>query len=519
MNTHPSRLAKKTTSLFNRGFSIVFFILFFLIAFFGNFVLSIHGELGIDNFQSYMMVLRYLTLTLSFVGIGALLIAAYKFIHSDRCMALDQKRINTTVLLVGIGAMLVIQLLCAFTFRMSPVTDVKQVEKYAFQILQDNSFDCIKEGFNKNYIIKYQNNLAYLFIMTLLYKISYLITGAYSQVVIIITNTIAINVSILFTVLTARRIFDNRKAVFTLLMCALFTPYYTYTAYYYTDTISLPIVTGVVYMFVCATQSKNRNVKATLLLLCGTLIALGYKIKGSVAILLPAVLIYLLLQFGIKRALKTAVPLLLGFVILFTSYTAILNSTDIIPKETSDRYQYPLTHWVMMGLKGIGAYNSEDSAYTASFTSKAEKTEANIEEIKNRISEKGFFGMAYHLGYKARWTWMDGTYYVGYYLVDYHNHSFLHDFVLYDGQYRFWYYALASGMQLLIIFMMAYSGLCATRKKNIDLVCFLRIAIVGIFIFLLMWETNSRYPFNFTPLYLLVATDGIINFAKRNKTE
>lgn len=34
--------------------------------------------------------------------------------------------------------------------------------------------------------------------------------------------------------------------------------------------------------------------------------------------------------------------------------------------------------------------------------------------------------------------------------------------------------------------------------------------IFGVFLFFLVWETRSRYLMNFTPVFLLVAADGII---------
>ena len=42
----------------------------------------------------------------------------------------------------------------------------------------------------------------------------------------------------------------------------------------------------------------------------------------------------------------------------------------------------------------------------------------------------------------------------------------------------------------------------------------IRILVFGIALFLLVWETRSRYLFNFTPLFLIVAAQGMIRSAK-----
>lgn len=522
MTKHPTRLSIKTASVFHRGFAIIFFALFVLIALAGNTVIALFGELGDQHYSVIIVILRWLFLTLCFAASTVLMVLAYRFLLSPRCERLDDRRFQMRVILIGVFAILALQLLCAYCFqiaqdKMLPTKDISQVERYVFQILSDNSYDCIAQGHNHYYIVKYPNNLPYLFLLTFLYRITYWLTGTYSQGLVMTLNTLVINLSILLTVLTARRIFGYRKAVFTLLLCAVFTPFYTFAAYYYTDTFVMPVLIGAVYAFSAALQQEKRVKKIVLLVLCGALIGVGFWFKATVAILLPAILLYLLLERGFKRMIKTLAPLLLAFVLVFASYTAVLKTVNIIPDEVSDRYQYPYTHWVMMGLKDQGAYNPEDSDLTASYPSKAEKTQANFEEIKNRIAEKGFFGMIYHLGFKATWTWMDGTYYVSCYLADYQHHTPLHSLVLYDGRWRFFYYGIACGFQLFLIFMMAYSAWDAARKRRMDLTLMLRIAVFGLYLFLLLWETNSRYPFHYAPLYLLLATDGVAAFVQRKK--
>ena len=41
--------------------------------------------------------------------------------------------------------------------------------------------------------------------------------------------------------------------------------------------------------------------------------------------------------------------------------------------------------------------------------------------------------------------------------------------------------------------------------------------IAGMVLFFMIWETNARYPFNFTPLYMLLATDGLDGFSQSLK--
>ncbi len=509
---------EKLDRIFNRGFFFVFLGLFLITFIGGAITVAVFGELGLDYpMPVYRVILRFAALFLSFAALAALFIAASRFLQSDRAKRLDDRAFNTKLLVAGVLLMLAVQLVFAFCLEMNPITDVRRIDIYAAKIVTDNSFDCLDADFNTRYIIRYQNNLTMLFLVTAVYKITYLLTGTVSHAPLIVLNVLSLNAAVWMTVMLSRRLFGGRKAVLTLLLCALFTPYYTYTPYFYTDSFSIPLTVGTVYAFIAAVQSKTRMKKIMLLLLSGALCFIGFKIKGSVIILIPAVILYLLLHFGIRRAVKTASVLLLSFSVLLAASSVALKSAHLISDESSDRYQFPPAHWVMMGLKDFGAYNAEDSDFTESFPTMKERKEANLQKIGERIREKGFIGMVAHIGKKAVWTYMDGTYYIANYLENYQHWTPLHSFILYEGKYRFIFFAYSFGYQLFLLLMIAFSGLHSLRKRQPTVSTLLRLALFGMFLFFLIWETNARYPFNFTPFYILLATESIGPFSARIK--
>ena len=126
--------------------------------------------------------------------------------------------------------------------------------------------------------------------------------------------------------------------------------------------------------------------------------------------------------------------MIVGFGSVNIAYSAVFKSMNIVTEEQSDKYEYPVTHWIMMGLKGLGHYNLKDSQYTESFPTKAEKQEANIEEIKNRIKDFGIPGLASHIASKTVWTWEDGTYYISHHIEKPVRRNILHEFVLDEGK-------------------------------------------------------------------------------------
>ena len=511
-------LLNKTANIFNRGFFVFYLGLFVMTLFGGMIATAVFGELGTEYPMPVgIVILRFAALILSFLGISAAFVALCRFLSSDKRENLSERKTNTKLIFGCVGIMLALQLVCAFCLRMEPITDLAAIDSYAQRIVAEDSFDCIETSFNNHYIIRYQNNVFILLFTTLVYKITHALTGSFSHTPMIILSTLAINSAVLMTVLTARRVFGERKALFTIMLCAFFTPYYTFTPYFYTDSFSLPLVIGTVYTFVVAMQSDKRSKKVCFLMLSGAICFTGFEMKGSVIILVPALLIYLLLKYGIKRAAKMCAALLLGFCVLFAGYTVALKSSDIISEEYSERYQFPAAHWVMMGLKDIGGYNFDDIDFSKSLPSKAERQKESLKVIAERIADKGVAGMATHLGKKAVWTYMDGTYYVANYLQNPQQDSPLREVVLYGGKYRFVFFAYSFGYQMFLMAMIAYSGLCARRKGKTDLSTLFRIAIFGMVLFFLIWETNARYPFNFTPLYILLATEGAFGFVEQHR--
>ena len=47
----------------------------------------------------------------------------------------------------------------------------------------------------------------------------------------------------------------------------------------------------------------------------------------------------------------------------------------------------------------------------------------------------------------------------------------------------------------------------------------MQLAVFGLFLFLLIWETRSRYLINFVPIFILLGLDGIAGFTGRESGE
>ncbi len=513
MKTAKTTFSDKLMTVFHFVFFIVAGLITLSAVTLGLFFAPFFGEDGTEPNTPVLLGILRLLILLLFIGAVFLLFGVcLRFFTSDKLRRMDDGSFGTRLIFSAVGLILVVQLLSAFFLRMYPISDVAWLEAYAEKIISDGSFSCLDSEYGEHYIVWFPNNIATLLIYTLLYKLSYALTGTFSRVPILLFNTLCINAAVLLTVLTARRLFGMRKAAVTLVICALFAPYYTYTPYYYSDTFSIALVAGAVYAFAAATQCPKRGKKLLLLILCGAMCCVGYKIKGSVLVLLAALFIYSLLRYGIKRFIKIGGSVLLGFLIVYTSFTVAWKASGVISKESAEKYEFPLTHWAMMGLGMNGQYSEADFQYTKGFDGKDAKTEADIKVIGERIREYGPGGLAVHLWVKASWIYMDGSYNISHYLEHSVYDTPVHQIIIKGGKLRYLFFAYSFAIQSFLLCMMTYSGFAAFRKRRYELTAWLRIAVFGVFIFFSVWEANARYLFNFTPVYILLATEGLDDF-------
>lgn len=515
-----NKIARVLNRIFNIIFLITFGYLFIHILLDGY----VNEKLNYGTKERLLIIFGAVVLTVAFIFI-------YKFINTNNSKNLADKRkisndVKTKIIIFsGVGIMFVIQLIIGYKLKMYPVTDLNILNKYAYDFAKNGNFYLIQQDYANNYVymIRYQNNFAILFLLSAIYRIGYLIFGYIPMFLPVAFNSVMINLSVLFIVLCAKTVYGNRKAIMTLVLCFMFMPYYSYLPYYYTDSISMPFGIFALYLFICAVyNNKNKTMKKIVMLgFCGAILYLGFKLKASVAIILAAIVIYSVLKFSIKQVLCVVLSVVAGFGCVGAVYSAAFNASGLVSEQQDNSSRYPYSHWIMMGLKGLGHYNLADSNYTESFNTVEEKQEANIKEIKSRIKEMGPNGMLEHLTAKAVWTWEDGTYYISHHIEKPVKKNILHSFVLDKGEHHLIFYVYSCAFQLFLMFMIIVTIIKDCVKNEININTLFKGIVFAIFIFLLIWETRSRYLYNFTPIFILLSVSGLdimTNFMSKIKS-
>lgn len=447
-------------------------------------------------------VLSFWTI-LSIACIFILNVLIYKFISK-----LSQKQCVIIISLVMITFFI---LLCYFGYhlRVDPSWDYGRIYRSAVDIASTSMLTVDPE-----YFLESNNNLFVTIILALWIKSTQFLkyNSLYSC---IIFNIIAIFISAVLIIITLYQRFNHHIALLTSIICLLFTPFYTYATIFYTDTLSMPFICAALFIWHRLNKSPDRYspIYWLLLSLCAFL---GYKVKASVGILIIAIIISLLLQYNIKIIKGIVIFCAFTFCLLF-SYNTLIEKSNILDMSLIDNYRLPKQHYIMMGLKGSGGYNYDDHCYSLSFKTIDERIAAENEEIVKRFKSYNLHSYTKFLSGKIKYTWLDGTYFAPNKLaINKVESTYINEFFCLDGQYYNIYRFIANAFHYSMLVFMAIAAV-SQLKENDDMLRVCLLSFIGLFLFLIVWETRSRYIVNFTPLFITVYSISIANTYEKIK--
>ena len=111
-----------------------------------------------------------------------------------------------------------------------------------------------------------------------------------------ILNAVIIFVGIIFMYLISVKLWGPHIGLLTGIVCLFFRPILCICCLLLYRHFSLPFITIAIYLYLCAIDSKRKSEKYLLLVGSGFVIALGFKLKATIVILLVAVIIHLFLS-------------------------------------------------------------------------------------------------------------------------------------------------------------------------------------------------------------------------------
>lgn len=413
----------------------------------------------------------------------------------------------------------------AFSLEVNLTWDWGGLIKSSYNYIQNGSIDI------PDYYARYPNNQFWLLCLVTLFKFIRLFAdGAsvtvYKRVTMVI-SVIFMQIAFEFIYRTARMIFSETKAFFAGLLALFCLPLYLYSGFFYTDIPSVLLVSIMLFLYFKLQQAENKKEIIIICVLFGFVGAITYFVKLTAFIVFVAMIIGIIFtKITFKQFLSFFLVSVMTLGVTAAAVKAvaepIYKNKFGITEEMKEKYEFPPTHWIMMGL-GFGGFSQEDIDRTKSFDTYEERENFNKREIKNRIENYGFLGLVNHLfSDKVIRTFgsctLAGGDYVG--RKPFHKNGIFSRLFSLHGDLRpigltfSWLYYIFITLGIL------FSAIGSLRKKKMPTNQKLlagRISIFAIFFFMLIWECNSRYLLAFYPVMILLAADGLSHFANTFK--
>ena len=397
---------------------------------------------------------------------------------------------------------LILQIISAYFFKVNYNWD--------FKWIMDTAKDIATTGTTQNmyYFKIYPNNWGALIIALLGMKITLNNEiGAYA------INIFSIFLSVLFSVLSAKKLGGNKLAFNLMILVIGCAPLFLYSPIIYTDSLSVAFPIATFYFWLLSRENREKSSKKYIryTIIMSLVGVIGYCIKPVAGIILVAVLIDEILTNNIKSIKQIAIVIII-FILVSTSFN-ILCEKFIIKDSRKNDLEIPITHWIMMGLNkpeaeggtsiGYGAYSQNDVDYTNTSGNYEEKKVANIKKIEERLQDFGVSGYLNFLMKKFDYVWNDGSYYslklIGWDTIN--TTSIPYKIVL-DKRYNQVFANYMTSFNNCLFFIIFVGLIISICKKGIKQeIRVLGISIVGIAIFLLIWEARSRYIYFMIPIF------------------
>lgn len=483
------------------GFSMYIFITLLINVIFDNKVLKNHTEL-------YYKTPNYILIVASIILVGICCLLLVSPFRKMKLQISDRK----FILLIGVCFLAIfgVQLFITSNIWFYTGWDVKMIVNDAMNITSNNTNEVTAW-----YYSTYPNNLVLVYVLSLILKFGKIFLSE-PYIAVLWVNCFSVCISLFLAILCIFKLTKSRR-VTVLGMCigACLIALSPWIVIPYSDTLGMvfPVLCLFLYLYI-----EKYYLKC---LLCAISAAIGFLIKPTVIIIFIAICIVELCRIFADLTqenfqYKSIVALMLAIVLFFLSANGIKKLVYYIDEtEFNESIEFSMEHYFMMGtnVEANGGYASEDVSLSYSFADAKQRKKNNIDVAISRIKEMGPIGYVKHLIRKNISTYNDGTFYWGkegtFFDITFVREGKFPDVLknLYykDGE-NFGKFCTVE--QIIWFYVLICICFCFLSKKSTGEIL-ISIGLIGVSVFLLLFEARSRYLLIYSPLYITLASIGI----------
>lgn len=369
------------------------------------------------------------------------------------------------------------------------------------------------------YYKMYPNNVLITCFFTSAYYLAKLIGQINGYFVLLFYQSVIFSWSGYFLYRTARFVFkDVRYSVLTWITYYLLVGLSPWITVPYSDSIGLGIVS--LLMFCCAGYYFVGNEDSSRYLFTFTLLSiLGFYIKPQLFIFFIAFCIVSIISSG-KRILRIdrfkVKKLILTVTALTIAYLIVFCCRQFSGLTIDNESKMGIAHYFMMGVneETNGGFNGDDVKFSQSIIGYKERRTADLIVAKGRISHMGVPGLLRLWARKTIINYNDGTFgWAG-------EGDFYHEIykvgipalrklfsAFYETPHRGFYW-LAQSLWMGVLLL---NGL-SVKWKHENTMNTVKLAVLGLTLFEMLFEARARYFFCYLPCYILIAITAVRSF-------
>ena len=361
------------------------------------------------------------------------------------------------------------------------------------------------------YLTKYPNTLLYLSIIKFYYNIP--IIGKY-YFPLLVFNALLVNISGIITSQVIKKYTNNLYAIIGYIIMSFLVILSPWINIPYSDTFVILIPITVIYLY------TKDNKKSLDYLFIGFLSILGYYIKPTAFIVLIGIMIISLIDLITKKTkfkIKTISIVVFGMILSFVLCKTSIYLTGFTPSKTTE--PFTMIHYLKMGQNNntYGQYSKEDVE-----ESDAKGKRNDIDQTFKRIKERKFFGQFKFIKIKTMLNYNDGTFAWGregdvfYYKIlakDSKLSKIFQNYFYKGYKYNYIFKIIAQLLWILVLLLTLFAGLKDNKNNN----SILYLSIIGITIFLTIFECRARYLYCYSPIFITLSMIGLNNLKYKRK--
>lgn len=413
----------------------------------------------------------------------------------------NQLRITAVVLIVLFctGCFAVI-----FLFPTIPMTDAFYVHDTAISFAKG---DITQIDGTSNYYRKYSNNNMMVYLLAVIYGAAHKLGITDLLTVGRCANALAITGCELCFYFGIKKLTGRlTTAVKFLLVSTLYPTMMLMSSWVYTATFSMPLIGSIVLLSAYLVKTKSKPVTVILSAVCGLIVAVGYFLRPIVVIIGIAYAVCLALwAVRDKKRLARSAAAVISALVFFIGGFAVCKAIDKKFYTGSDR-NFPLSHWVAMGLLGDGTYNQQlvDMAQASATTEEANKKAwKSIEKTLDRYTAGD---LLYHQYVKHGTIWADGTQLFNQRIAGPSVAKEIDNFTW--GYKNAYLCAYCQMMWLALQLLIMVYAISFFMKKQSNYSLGIAVSLLGAYAFYMLWEVKPAYATPFVPLFITAAVSG-----------